>query len=289
MVYRPREPRARAEGSLYSIRDRLPVPLVADLRSEAKLDLAGLFPWLATWAMVFGPLTSWYARRRARMPLVWLAYGAVLGPAAGLILAAAPPGRCRTCDEPVVGWAAACPICGMRHDQPLQPWLKLAWASARALGARALVARALVAGSWRPRPSAAPDGGERPTGRSGQAPDGQAAAVATGVLVPGDHALPAEERYLLARHGELLWVLGPLRMTPDALRFERSIDRLSIGSRGATLVIAPRGSPEEPALTFRSVTCLEGPGLTDLTGEPTAPPGVGPPSGPALEPSGGPR
>ncbi|HEY6057213.1 MAG TPA: hypothetical protein VIV06_04235 [Candidatus Limnocylindrales bacterium] len=51
------------------------------------------------------------ARRRARNPLVWLVYGALLGPIAAALLLAAPPGRCPVCGFAVQGWQWVCIWC----------------------------------------------------------------------------------------------------------------------------------------------------------------------------------
>jgi hypothetical protein len=76
-------------------------------------DLIGSFgPMFVVSAAVFGPLSGWFAGRRDRHPVVWLGFGALLGPLALLILYAAPPGRCSMCDTPVRGWASICAVCG---------------------------------------------------------------------------------------------------------------------------------------------------------------------------------
>ncbi|HEV8280946.1 MAG TPA: hypothetical protein VGQ02_03740 [Candidatus Limnocylindrales bacterium] len=76
-------------------------------------DLIGSFgPMFVVSAAVFGPLSGWFAGRRDRHPVVWLAFGALLGPLALLLLAAAPPGRCSMCDTRVHGWASICAVCG---------------------------------------------------------------------------------------------------------------------------------------------------------------------------------
>jgi hypothetical protein len=76
-------------------------------------DFIGSFgPVFVVSAAVFGPLSGWFAGRRDRHPVVWLAFGALLGPLAVLLLWAAPPGRCSMCDTPVRGWASVCAVCG---------------------------------------------------------------------------------------------------------------------------------------------------------------------------------
>ncbi|HEX5465456.1 MAG TPA: hypothetical protein VFW92_02145 [Candidatus Limnocylindrales bacterium] len=257
------------------------------------MDLAGIVPWLAGWAMVFGPLTSWYARRRARQPLVWLVYGAIIGPAAGLILAGGPPGRCPVCDEPATGLAIRCPSCGTPYDRPLERWVEQV--EAVALEARATAPRVrptLVHPPSPPTPtsgqasgpappSAAPPPAGVPAGTADAARAGlehQAAAppgdglptslVASGVLLPGGHSLTAGVRYLLARHGQLLWVLGPIETTPSTVRFERSLERVVLGARADDLQISTRGQePDGPSLVFASVVSLDAAAVADLIGE----------------------
>lgn len=76
-------------------------------------DLIGSFgPVFVVSATVFGPVSGWLAGRRDRHPVIWLVFGALLGPLAVLLLYAAPPGRCSMCDTRVRGWASICPVCG---------------------------------------------------------------------------------------------------------------------------------------------------------------------------------
>ena len=82
-------------------------------RGSALPDIVeSIGPIFVVSAAVFGPLSGWLAGRRDRHPVVWLAFGALLGPLAVLLITAAPPGRCAMCDTPVRGWASICPTCG---------------------------------------------------------------------------------------------------------------------------------------------------------------------------------
>jgi hypothetical protein len=76
------------------------------------VQFIGLLPVLAAFALVFGPLASWLALRRQRQPIVWLAFGALLGPLAVALLILAPPGACPQCGERVTGWPSTCLECG---------------------------------------------------------------------------------------------------------------------------------------------------------------------------------
>jgi hypothetical protein len=63
-------------------------------------------------AGVCAPLAGWLAMQRARNPIVWFAYGALIGPLAPLLLLAAPMGRCPQCETPAAGWSGRCAECG---------------------------------------------------------------------------------------------------------------------------------------------------------------------------------
>lgn len=69
------------------------------------------------WALGFAVAAAWLARRRDRLALAWLLFGAILGPVALVLLWFAPPGRCSHCRAPVRGWLTICEWCGMdiRH------------------------------------------------------------------------------------------------------------------------------------------------------------------------------
>lgn len=65
-------------------------------------------------AGVFAPIAGWLATRRFRNPATWFILGALTGPLALILLAAAPPGRCPACDAVVDGWPTWCDTCGSR-------------------------------------------------------------------------------------------------------------------------------------------------------------------------------
>jgi hypothetical protein len=65
-------------------------------------------------ALIFGPLSSYLAGRRARSPLVWFGLGVIIGPMAIILLLLAPPGRCPDCAARVHGWSQTCASCGAR-------------------------------------------------------------------------------------------------------------------------------------------------------------------------------
>ena len=65
-------------------------------------------------AGVFAPIAGWFATRRLRNPVSWFILGALIGPLALILLAAAPPARCPVCDAVVDGWPSRCDGCGSR-------------------------------------------------------------------------------------------------------------------------------------------------------------------------------
>ena len=83
----------------------------------AALTFAGV------WAIGFGYRAWGVARTERRDPARWAVLGAILGPAALMILDAAPPGTCGSCLSPVTGWSFTCPTCGadVRLVQVLLP------------------------------------------------------------------------------------------------------------------------------------------------------------------------
>jgi hypothetical protein len=63
-------------------------------------------------ALVFAPLSSYLAGRRARSALIWFLLGIAIGPIAVFLLLVAPPGRCPDCGTRVRGWPRTCESCG---------------------------------------------------------------------------------------------------------------------------------------------------------------------------------
>ncbi|HSG85272.1 MAG TPA: hypothetical protein VLA23_02950 [Candidatus Limnocylindrales bacterium] len=70
-------------------------------------------------AIIFGPLSSWLARRAGRSTIGWLILGALIGPLAPALLLFAPPAFCPVCEAPSDGFARACPACGYRYRSVL--------------------------------------------------------------------------------------------------------------------------------------------------------------------------
>ncbi len=104
-------------------------------------------------ALVFAPLSSYVAGRRARSPVVWFGLGILIGPLALLLLLLAPPGHCPDCGSRVRGWPGACASCGA----PLSG--ALAWpraATAEPAVERPVVVRPVGGGNAAEAPSVAP-------------------------------------------------------------------------------------------------------------------------------------
>jgi hypothetical protein len=67
---------------------------------------------LAGWIGAFGWATGRLAAQRDRPLRLWTVLGAILGPAALVVLREIPPARCGTCRAPVSGWQMTCRWCG---------------------------------------------------------------------------------------------------------------------------------------------------------------------------------
>lgn len=75
---------------------------------------------LLAWIALFGSVGWRLAGERNRYQPVWFALAAILGPAALMLLQAAPPGRCRSCLTPTRGWITRCAWCN--EDVRLVPF-----------------------------------------------------------------------------------------------------------------------------------------------------------------------
>lgn len=220
-------------------------------------------------AAIFGPLTGWIAGRRDRNPIVWLVFGALLGPIALLILAVAPPGRCPRCDAPVQGWQARCPVCGgplSSHARAESATPRPATASAAIDATRETIARLWPARRDPPapptplpvgrlaRPSRTPRSDLRSGAASAHAPAGHhsvdaAEVLATAVYFGGTARLVVGSRYLIVRHGAVLRMLGPVDQDPSKVALERPLAGLTATAIGERLIIT-EGPAERFSLTL---------------------------------------
>jgi len=230
---------------------------------------------LALSAALFGPLAGWFAGRRDRHPVTWLALGAALGPIALLLLGLAPPGHCPRCDTTVRGWPSECPVCG----EPFSD--RVAQGSRRG---RVASARGITTMDIPPERSDSSSPIPLPVGRAPRAraavrsdvpigvlaggtvarPQHQAVdsseVLATGVYFGGTASLIVGSRYAIARHGRLLRLLGPVDRDPAAIAIERSLEGLTATAIGERLIISEaRG--DRLAIAFGALAGANGPEL----------------------------
>ena len=239
-------------------------------------------------ATIFGPLTGWIAGRRDRHPLVWLAFGALLGPVAPLILVIAPPGRCPRCDTPVHGWRANCQVC----DGPLSARARAESATPRSSTESAAIDaphRESIArrDPGRLDPPAPP--GPPPVGRSARPPRGPRSGRPIGLgsadataRAPADHAavdasevlatavyfggntgrLVIGSRYVIVRHGAVLRMLGPVDRDPSEVALERPLAGLTATVIGERLIITEgAGDRVSLSLAMGAIAGASGPQL----------------------------
>lgn len=216
-------------------------------------------------ATIFGPLTGWVARRRDRSPIVWLVFGALLGPIALLIVAVAPPGCCPRCDTPVEGWRARCLVCG----GPLSSGARAESATRRAATNSATIDAPIDApvdtsaplGPPRPELPAPPtrlpvgrsawpsralrsdlpidlrSGGARAHPPAVSAFTGTGEVLATAVYFGGTARLVVGSRYLIVRKDAMLRMLGPVDRDPSEVVLERPLAGLTATVIGERLII----------------------------------------------------
>lgn len=238
-------------------------------------------------ATIFGPLTGWMAGRRDRSPIVWLFFGALLGPIALAILALGPPGRCPRCDAPVRGWRAHCAACGgplssraraeiakprpatesqTIHAPPISAPLRIQARRDPPTPPTPLPVGRLVQASGAPRAN------RRAEVASGAA-DGRAPAIhaaldagtvlATAVYFGGTTGrLVVGSRYVLVRHNAVLRMLGPVDRDPSEVALERPLAALTATAIGERLIIT-EGAADRPslALAFGAIAGASGPQL----------------------------
>jgi hypothetical protein len=234
---------------------------------------------LVIWVIVFAPLAGWLARGRARSPVVWSLFGAVLGPAAATLLVLAPPGRCPVCRNQVVGWPQLCPTCGRDlRSQPIDVAREAAarraslistpadqMVGARAgpvpgapiagLDAGALPGRAATALGLRPTSVSAPFS-LPPLPPSSLLPaesDGGPGILGSGVFVGGSESLQVGSRYLLARVGDELHALGPVHVSPATIAARVPLRGVAPTFVEDRLLLAPTEPGRGPELAFGGV------------------------------------
>jgi hypothetical protein len=271
-------------------------------------DLIGSFgPMFVVSAAVFGPLSGWLAGRRDRHPILWLAFGALLGPLAALLLWAAPPGRCSMCDTPVRGWPSICAACGApltiaagagryqaRDRAPIESVAaatgseaQRTYAPSNAAPMRTTPVLTMLASenvdSRVQADVASPPirlpierGATTRTRRPGISPsafdpDQETAAevLATAVYFGGTAGLVVGGRYVISRQGPIFRLLGPVDLDPTRVALERPLARLAAVAVGDRIVITEGdGSRVSLAIGMGALAGMNGPELELALGTP---------------------
>jgi hypothetical protein len=202
-------------------------------------------------AIIFGPLSAWLAVARERSAAIWFAYGLLLGPIAPVLIALAPPGRCRVCGEPGRGWLDRCVACGSLLDGSTRVAVTMSPAAqpAGAAGppptepAPAPAARggaSLAAVGAMPAAAVHPAGSATPTAHPARASTTETEILATGVFVGGSVHLSLGARYAIARRKRTFEVLGPVDIAPGALRLEHPMAGLDATVVADRLVVTEK-------------------------------------------------
>jgi hypothetical protein len=247
---------------------RTPVPW----RTTIQLALPILF---VISAIVFGPLSAWLAIVRERSAAIWFAFGLLLGPIAPVLIALAPPGRCRVCGARGRGWLRSCDNCGSPLDGAPRVAVRMSTtdeptAPAESAGAVPTGARSganLAAVGAVPAASMTPGGGgsaAQPAATRGTA---ETEILATGVFVGGSVHLSLGARYAIARRKRTFEVRGPVDIAPGVLRLERAMTGLDATVVADRLVVTEKttGRPSF-VIVFQSLTVQDGVDLESAFG-----------------------
>ena len=218
-------------------------------------------------AIVFGPLSAWLAVVRERSAPIWFAYGLLLGPIAPVLIALAPPGRCRVCGARGRGWLRTCDNCGSPLDGAPRVAVRMSTTdepvvlpsptptgptTARS-GANLAAVGAVPAASMTP---GATTSTAQPVAARGSA---DTEILATGVFVGGSVHLSLGARYAIARRKRTFEVRGPVDIAPGVLRLERALTGLDATVVADRLVVTEKttGRPSF-VIVFQSLTVQDG-------------------------------
>ncbi|MEO8228395.1 MAG: hypothetical protein ABI628_01390 [Chloroflexota bacterium] len=229
-------------------------------------------------AIIFGPLSAWLAIARERSATIWFAYGLLIGPIAPLLIASAPPGRCRVCGEPGRGWLGRCDWCGAALDGSERPALIVPGPGSRPAalpdvtsapgtgrsGSNLAAVGAVSAASMNAAPSTSVANGQAYEGMRGST---DIEILATGVFVGGSVHLSLGARYAIARRKRTFEVLGPVDLAPGVLRLEHPMAGLDATVVADRLVVTEKttGRPTF-VIVFQSLTVQEGVDLESAFG-----------------------
>lgn len=215
---------------------------------------------------------------------MWFAFGLLLGPIAPLLLAMAPPGRCRVCGEPSRGWLDTCLACGSALDGSTRVAVNMAEdarpaavvaplvvstppASARSAANLSAVG-AVSAGTVQTSgtiPVVATAPGSRAAAAS--ASKDETEILATGVFVGGSVHLSLGARYAVARRKRTFEVRGPVDIAPGVLRLEHPMAGLDATVVADRLVVTEKttGRPKF-VMVFQALTVQDGVDLESAFG-----------------------
>jgi hypothetical protein len=144
--------------------------------------------------------------------------GAILGPAAMIVLQEAPPARCRTCRAPVPGMLVTCRWCG--NDVRFRVPSDLTAESAPTPE----VPTSVPASMAPPRIDSA-------------SPSARKWIIASGIYVGGSSLLTVGSRYNIQLDGSSLRVLGPVELNPATVALERALIGLDASGNDGRLVV----------------------------------------------------
>ena len=214
---------------------------------------------------------------------MWFAFGLLLGPIAPLLLAMAPPGRCRVCGEPSRGWLDSCLACGSALDGSTRvavhmseearaaavlPPLVVSPPPTTARSAANLSAVGAVAAGTVQTSGTIPVVATVPGSRAAaSASKDETEILATGVFVGGSVHLSLGARYAVARRKRTFEVRGPVDIAPGVLRLEHPMAGLDATVVADRLVVTEKttGRPKF-VMVFQALTVQDGVDLESTFG-----------------------